>query len=282
MTRQTRNSGYLPEIYDGDERNDCYEWANTFDKYAKLHRWDNNEEKLLLYFELSLSGRALAWNSTRPKNETYKTRREAFIKHFSPNPLILYHQFNTCAQQNNESCKEFAVRFLTLANRVQTSLNSQELTVQFILKLLPHIRAEIIRNQLQPFSNIDDVLKKCTTIEVAETLQQYYNHNNSPHQNIIINQHNEHTLTAEALVAGIHTDKAVVDERAELCMISLNYFKVFPKDIKSRAMYERSQKLITVNNKSTEILGYITLDVQIGSAPIRGNTCELMNIHSPL
>src|SRR5258707_13301521 len=38
------------------------------------------------------------------------------------------------------------------------------------------------------------------------------------------------------------------------------------------------QQIMTANKKQMEIVGNINLDIQLGSAPIRGNKCELVNI----
>ena len=83
----------------------------------------------------------------------------------------------------------------------------------------------------------------------------------------------------EASVDGIRIDKTLIDTGAEVSAISLSYFKKLPADIRKTIKFDNSVKVRTANKKQLmDVVGYVSLNIQIGSDPPRGNKCELLHV----
>jgi RNase H-like domain found in reverse transcriptase/Reverse transcriptase (RNA-dependent DNA polymerase)/Integrase zinc binding domain len=85
-------------------------------------------------------------------------------------------------------------------------------------------------------------------------------------------------FSAEASVHGIPIDKALIDTGAAVSAISLKFFRSLPAEVRAKITRDRSIKIVTAATAQMEVSGRLELNIQLGSAPVRGNKCELTGI----
>lgn len=218
------------------------------------------------------------WLLNRPITETYAQRRETFINNSNPSMTHFQYLIQTCTQHEDETTQSFAQRYLTLIERTQSTMDNGEIAVQFILKLLPHIRIQIINKVAAMNYDMDKIIKACEAIDTLNNYEinnnYYYSNNKHP----LTQRSQQQMYTAEVTVEGVHMNTALINKYSDVSAISYNYFRSLPLDIRQRINYENENNATIINDIPMRIIGHIPLTFQIGSFPRQGNTCELSNV----
>src|ERR1700691_6190097 len=144
MSRARYNTAYTP-AYQTTNSQTYYQQTNTYHQQmakAATHQWLLN----------------------RPITETYAQRRETFINNSNPSMTHFQYLLQTCKQHEDETTQSFAQRYLILIERTQSTMDNGEIAVQFILKLLPHIRIQIINKVAAMNYDMDKIIKACEAI----------------------------------------------------------------------------------------------------------------------
>ena len=257
MSRARYNTAYTP-AYQTTNRQTYYQQTNTYNQQtakAATHQWLLN----------------------RPITETYAQRRETFINNFDPSMTHLQYLLQTCTQHEDETTQSFAQRYLTLIERTQSTMDNGEIAVQFILKLLPHIRIQIINKVAAMNYDMDKIIKACEAIDTLNNYENnnyYYSNNKHP----LTQRSQQQMYTAEVTVEGIHMNTTLINKYLDVSAISYNYFRSLPLNIRQGINYENENNSTIINDIPMRIIGQIPLTFQIGSFPIQGNTCELSNV----
>ena len=97
----------------------------------------------------------------------------------------------TCTQHEDETTQSFAQRYLTLIEQTQSTMDNGEIAVQFILKLLPHIRIQIINKVAAMNYDMDKIIKAC---EAIDTLNNYEINNNNDTDHNDHDKHDNHLM----------------------------------------------------------------------------------------
>ena len=226
------------------------------------------------------------WLLTRPLQESYAQRREAFIDYFDINTIQYRDELNHCKQYDDESVQQFANRYLHLIQQSQSTMNDEEIYTHFVLKLSTYY-STIINQQLSERNyDLNKLIYACKAIEIFTT-----NHDDDDDENTNdvslpchIQQINNHsTYTAEVFVENTMINTTLINNNTMTSAISYEYFKSLPKHIRdeltsSYNFCTDSYETIIMNNTPMISIGHIPLTFQIGSYPREGNKCEIPNI----
>ena len=88
---------------------------------------------------------------------------------------------------------------------------------------------------------------------------------------------NDPSCLAEGAVSGEVVNKMLLDTGAAVSAISVALFQRLPQTIRDQ-LKDTPLKLRSATNVRMETLGLIVLDLQIGSAPPKGNKCEITGL----
>lgn len=140
------------ERYDGNS--DAHAWLASFTEIASLYGW--SDAVCLRIARIRMKGSAQNWAMNR-QFAHWTDFRQQFLRRFGETRESAIAQFESCFQQDDESPKLFADRFLQNAERAGR-VEDDALLFQFTQRLHPHLRTEVARQRLH---SIEDIVSFC-------------------------------------------------------------------------------------------------------------------------
>lgn len=142
------------ERYDG--HTDAHAWIESFGELAALCEWSN--DVCLRIAKIRLKGPAQRWAQRRQFNN-WADFAEQFLKRFGETKQSAIIRLEQSYQRPNESIKNFADRYMEIAERAGRDIEGDDsLLYQFVQRLQPDLRTEVARQRLH---NIDEVVAFC-------------------------------------------------------------------------------------------------------------------------